>query len=163
MYILLFKAYTQCMHSKNTPWTSASASHNKIAVFNSHLNQFTHNHETFPLEVRMFEWGSSVHQRFLSNVINVSSNRAKVWYHSFCYCHSVIDKGSLSYPTKHMFCCGYMTADFTHIFQVTLLALGQAYYCPNVSEATLEVMCKLGRYMWPLLLTWFNFNPSMDK
>ena len=21
----------------------------------------------------------------------------------------------------------------------------------------------LGHYQWPLLLTWFNFNPSMDK
>ena len=22
---------------------------------------------------------------------------------------------------------------------------------------------KLLRYLWPLLLTWFNFNPRMDK
>ena len=36
-----------------------------------------------------------------------------------------------------VFCCGVVAADFTHILQVTSLALGQSYDCPSASEATL--------------------------
>ena len=45
---------------------------------------------------------------------------------------------------------------FIIFVQVTSLAVGKCYDCPSTREVTLKDQ-------GPLLLTWFNFNPSMDK
>ena len=34
------------------------------------------------------------------------------------------------------------------------------YKCVNFCEMNIHLV---DEYLWPLLLTWFNFNPSMDK
>ena len=33
----------------------------------------------------------------------------------------------------------------------------------KMPDTTTNMMSVIEKYMWPLLLTWFNFNPSMDK
>ena len=38
-----------------------------------------------------------------------------------------------------------------------------AYNFTSVSDVTVKDMDKICWHLWPLLLTWFNFNPSMDK
>ena len=44
------------------------------------------------------------------------------------------------------------------------LAFWQAHECLNCHKATSGCWKSiLASYQWPLLLTWFNFNPSMDK
>ena len=39
--------------------------------------------------------------------------------------------------------------------------LTSLYYLPLI--CTIEVRTMIATPLWPLLLTWFNFNPSMDK
>ena len=49
-------------------------------------------------------------------------------------------------------------------FRVTSQALGQSYDCPSASEATLkDIGICLAWIQGTLLLTWINFNTSMDK
>ena len=58
-------------------------------------------------------------------------------------------------------------------FMLSLILLGweQQYHHHLHKELALEVVVQLLQqqqqqmivFLWPLLLTWFNFNPSMDK
>ena len=100
----------------------------------------------------------------------------KKYAHGFCFA---------------VLCCGYTLPDFPISIRLTSLALWQSNDCPNASKATLMNMDKY--FMWihyerlhnhnkakhnktvciflgiycntlgPLLLTWINFNSSMDK
>ena len=36
-------------------------------------------------------------------------------------------------------------------------------HCGNSFALAMELLQSYAKRLWPLLLTWFNFNPSMDK